>query len=646
MKKLGQIREQYDLITEKEEAESRKLATLVRAGLFDSKKLPMLKRALSKDAKDMTPAERKILIELLDSLMAEVLQSQQIYSKVKQNVMMKEDFEFEMARTELKTLINDAKKILNMLKGEGDLEAWVQSKITKAADYISAAADNIEHSEDTVNEAVGKTFNGYYSKVDPRYQKMPTEREIPTIIILKRKAIRIYPDNQKVALYYSQALDKYVTIPFGTFDGGSVNEEIETDEDDPYIVKSSYTKYKNKKDAENLAKMKGSLDAMKRKMAAGGYKEGKSKKAADDTIKARAAALTIAIDKAPKETVTKKVDLSKKNPSELSKGNFDRLMQGISKDSEMNLATKIGAKVGLKARRAYDKGVSGAKKVDTAFEETETKSKFFAKREAQRLDELAPAVVAGAIAARAAAPHVARMLGNALARGRVATPKGPTVPAPKPTTPAPKPAEPAPAPKPSEPAPKPAEPAPAPKPSEPAPKTAEPKTQTKPETKPEAKPDAKTEPAPATTPAPKSQGGRGRNNLRRRIGAGAAAGLLGGLLGNVPRNPSIPQPFSLRATTSKPVGNVRTGVDARDTSVYRKAMQQNESVLKELYSIKENEEKTLNIANESVIINNTVAKKVISVYESLNASNKKKVESMLNESVDSFKKVLSFVARQ
>ena len=95
MKKIKQIREQYDLITEKEEAETRKLTSLVRAGLFDPKKLPMLKRALNKDPKDMTPAERKILIELLDSLMGEVLQSQQVYSKVKQNVMMKEEKDFD-----------------------------------------------------------------------------------------------------------------------------------------------------------------------------------------------------------------------------------------------------------------------------------------------------------------------------------------------------------------------------------------------------------------------------------------------------------------------------------------------------------------------------------------------------------------------
>jgi hypothetical protein len=56
----------------------------------------------------------------------------------------------------------------------------------------------------------------YLSKLDPKSRmNYPSEKDMPSIIVLKRKAIRVYPDNQKVALYYSQALDKYVSIPFG-----------------------------------------------------------------------------------------------------------------------------------------------------------------------------------------------------------------------------------------------------------------------------------------------------------------------------------------------------------------------------------------------------------------------------------------------
>ena len=58
------------------------------------------------------------------------------------------DEEYSMVRSELKTM-TDAIRRLQMVvgKGEGNLEAWVQSKITKAADYIDTAADYVASGE-------------------------------------------------------------------------------------------------------------------------------------------------------------------------------------------------------------------------------------------------------------------------------------------------------------------------------------------------------------------------------------------------------------------------------------------------------------------------------------------------------------------
>lgn len=90
MKSLKQIREHEELIIEREEAEDRKLTSLVRAGLFDSKKLPALRRALDKSADKISGQEKRMLIGLLDSLMDQVLSNQTVYQKVKQNVMKEE----------------------------------------------------------------------------------------------------------------------------------------------------------------------------------------------------------------------------------------------------------------------------------------------------------------------------------------------------------------------------------------------------------------------------------------------------------------------------------------------------------------------------------------------------------------------------
>lgn len=163
MKKIDQIREHYDLITEKEASDLDKLTALIRAGLFDAKKLPLLKRAMEKNPSDLTLAERKVLLELLDSLMAEVLHSPNVYNKVKSNVRMDEAVDLK---------------------------------------------------------------RDYLTKLDTRQDKQFRERDMPYIIVLKRKGIRYFTDVQKVGLYYSQQLDRYISIPFTHNKGGHFNAGV------------------------------------------------------------------------------------------------------------------------------------------------------------------------------------------------------------------------------------------------------------------------------------------------------------------------------------------------------------------------------------------------------------------------------------
>jgi hypothetical protein len=57
------------------------------------------------------------------------------------------DHEHSMARSEISTIISAAKRLRKKMKGEGNIEAWVQSKITKAADYLDSAADYVDSGE-------------------------------------------------------------------------------------------------------------------------------------------------------------------------------------------------------------------------------------------------------------------------------------------------------------------------------------------------------------------------------------------------------------------------------------------------------------------------------------------------------------------
>jgi uncharacterized membrane protein (UPF0127 family) len=76
------------------------------------------------------------------------------------------DHEYSMARSQLSTVMDAAKRLRKkMKKGEGEVEAWVQSKITKAADYLDSAADYVDSGE---------------MKVE--YTILPLHIEIPTNI--------------------------------------------------------------------------------------------------------------------------------------------------------------------------------------------------------------------------------------------------------------------------------------------------------------------------------------------------------------------------------------------------------------------------------------------------------------------------------
>ena len=73
-------------------------------------------------------------------------------AKLKEENEITEDFEYEMARNELATADRAIKRLMEKLSGEGNLEAWVQSKITKASDYLDSVADYMESGK--VNEEV------------------------------------------------------------------------------------------------------------------------------------------------------------------------------------------------------------------------------------------------------------------------------------------------------------------------------------------------------------------------------------------------------------------------------------------------------------------------------------------------------------
>jgi len=92
------------------------------------------------------------------------------------------DHEYSMARSELSTIISAVKRLKKKMgKGEGNVEAWVQSKITKAADYIDTAADYVDSGEmksESVSFNIGSDHtNRRTTNASKKLQKMTTAQQ-------------------------------------------------------------------------------------------------------------------------------------------------------------------------------------------------------------------------------------------------------------------------------------------------------------------------------------------------------------------------------------------------------------------------------------------------------------------------------------
>lgn len=61
------------------------------------------------------------------------------------------DAEGQMAKGELEVMAKKAQELAAMMQDDTQLEAWVQSKITKAKDYISSVHDYMNGNPDKVD---------------------------------------------------------------------------------------------------------------------------------------------------------------------------------------------------------------------------------------------------------------------------------------------------------------------------------------------------------------------------------------------------------------------------------------------------------------------------------------------------------------
>ncbi len=182
--------QEFRQLVEEEKSDYSKFDMLVRAGLANKAQIARIHRILDKMTEErpqFNNADKEIMRNLFNRMVDIISNNKQIFQKTRQ-VVREEINEAELDTADYKI---------------GPSGRKVRAHRFKVGDV---AYDKNEYE---IEEAALDLNN------DP-----------PFVLVLKRKSIRLYPNNTKIALYYNQKLDKYFSIPYG----GGVDAPVQAEE--------------------------------------------------------------------------------------------------------------------------------------------------------------------------------------------------------------------------------------------------------------------------------------------------------------------------------------------------------------------------------------------------------------------------------
>ena len=108
------------------------------------------------------------------------------------------DKEGDMAKTQLKTMIDAAQELHDQLSDDENMPEWVQNKITKATDYIDSVRDYMKNNDDVKEETQLDEYGGPPISRDKYLKQKPMkERELTPAEMKKReKYAQDLPDDE------------------------------------------------------------------------------------------------------------------------------------------------------------------------------------------------------------------------------------------------------------------------------------------------------------------------------------------------------------------------------------------------------------------------------------------------------------------
>ena len=179
--------QEFKQLVEEEKADYSKLDILVRAGLANKAQLQRIHKIMDKMGEErpvFNNADREIMRNLFNRMADLITSNKQIFQKARQVVREEDGDEID------------------------------------TADYkVSPSGRKVRAHRISFNTKTNEEYELVEAPID--FDKDP-----PFVLVLNRKAIRLYPNDMKVAIYYNKKLDKYFSVPYG----GGVNAPVQAEE--------------------------------------------------------------------------------------------------------------------------------------------------------------------------------------------------------------------------------------------------------------------------------------------------------------------------------------------------------------------------------------------------------------------------------
>jgi hypothetical protein len=174
-----------------EESDYAKFDMLVRAGLANKAQLQRIHKILDKMKEDrpvFNNADRMILQNLFNKMVDLISNNKQIFQQTRRAV-----------REELEESILDTSDYKTTKSGK----KYKAHRIKIGDEQYGREEDEQQKEEVEVLHKV--ELDESLSQIEP-----------PFVLVLKRKAIRLFPNDTRIALYYSDKINKYFSVPYST----------------------------------------------------------------------------------------------------------------------------------------------------------------------------------------------------------------------------------------------------------------------------------------------------------------------------------------------------------------------------------------------------------------------------------------------